>query len=281
MLNSSAYFSHPKCHATIETPLESVIFTEYLRGTPPRMNNIAYDLAEGIAEIESRTHAHLTSLTARATFKYWCMDFFRQWFFIRPRFNFQRRLKQLNRMMDYYYSPSLSNQNTSLLLSVTRQLEHNSIGSQKCFSHMDYLKKNIISSQSRLQLIDWSEFKIGRIGFDGGMYLSSIFRRHTLNSFVQVKTRFLKTYISASDKKIDMEAAINNMSYIFLLYSLWNIVRPETVFPPKTSRQASELKEKLDYLITMSRTIEASLTGVVTQSRIDTFFPDQHRTSPF
>ncbi|WHH53179.1 hypothetical protein QFA96_07550 [Pseudomonas sp. Ap32] len=59
MLAGSTNFRYPACLGVIETPWESLIFTEFVRGKPPHMHVIAKQLAHGIAELESLSHEYL------------------------------------------------------------------------------------------------------------------------------------------------------------------------------------------------------------------------------
>jgi hypothetical protein len=54
-------------------------------------------------------------------------------------------------------------------------------------------------------MIDWSEFKVGRIGFDGGSYLSAVFRRSDMVRFATVRNEFITTYLEALDPRFDRQ----------------------------------------------------------------------------
>ncbi|EJM78144.1 hypothetical protein PMI31_00537 [Pseudomonas sp. GM55] len=80
---------------------------------------------------------------------------------------------------------------------------------------MDYLAKNFFVSPEGLQMIDWSEVKIGRVGFDGGAYLSAIFRQGDLTRFAKVRAEFLSAYAEALDERFDQQSALRNVDYFF------------------------------------------------------------------
>lgn len=251
VLTSSAHFKHPPCYGLIETPWESIVFTHYVRGKAPRMHAIAPDVAMGIAEIESLSFDYLQSAGRASTCKFWQMDFFRPWFLLRPRFNFGwffsnlRNLAAEDKRFAGLEGPL--REFSSKLKVLSRQAK----ASPKCFCHMDYLRKNLFVSSQGLQLIDWSEVKVGRIGFDGGAYLSALFRRNDMMRFLQVQTEFLQAYEHALDPRFDVESAMRNVRYIFLLNSLWHCMRPETIAEFRQNQRMPLLREKLEYLISI------------------------------
>lgn len=59
VLANSVHFKHPACLGVIETPWESLIFTDFVRGRAPRMAAIAVNVARGIAEIETLSSLHV------------------------------------------------------------------------------------------------------------------------------------------------------------------------------------------------------------------------------
>jgi thiamine kinase-like enzyme len=130
----------------------------------------------------------------RDAFKYWQMDFFRPWYLLRSRFNFQRCFRHLRalELEDESFAgfEAALREFVPQLRAMARTARH----TPRCFCHMDYLRKNIFVSQARLQLIDWSEVKVGRVGFDGGAFLSALFRRNEMNQYIKGRDDFLKTY---------------------------------------------------------------------------------------
>lgn len=76
VLAGSVHFKHPSCLGVIETPWESLIFTSYVKGRPPRLSAIAKTMAQGIAEIETLSGRHLGLAAWWQAPKFWTMDFF-------------------------------------------------------------------------------------------------------------------------------------------------------------------------------------------------------------
>ncbi|NNG60263.1 phosphotransferase, partial [Pseudomonas fragi] len=173
MLNASTRFQYPACLGVIETPWESLIFTEFVRGKPPRMPNIAPQLALGIAEQEALSHDYLSRQSAHKAPLFWSMDFYRPWFLLRPRFNFARCLPELERLGQSDERFSGLAEKFKAFTPLLARLSKAARRSPKCISHMDYLRKNLFVDKGQLLLIDWSEVKVGRVGFDGGAYLSA------------------------------------------------------------------------------------------------------------
>lgn len=251
VLQDSTYFQHPQCYGLIETPWESLIFTQYVKGRAPRMLAVAGDVARGIAEIESRSHEYLQSSSRREALKYWQMDFFRPWYLLRPRFNFSRNLVHLR---------NLAREDTRFVGLDTALKEFgpqvSAMGrsarqTPRCFSHMDYLRKNLFVSRQGLQLIDWSEVKLGRVGFDGGAYLSALFRRNGMEQYIAARDDFLRAYEEALDPRFDKTSTMNNVRYVFLLFSLWHCMRPETIQEFRDAGKSELLREKMEYLLNL------------------------------
>lgn len=249
MLRGSEQFHYPACLGVIETPTQSLIFTEFVRGKPPRMQAIAKQLALGIAELEERSHRYLRNQPWHKAPLFWSMDFFRPWFLLRPRFNFARCLPELQRLAD-------SDERFSGLVDAFKgfepllaQLAAAARKSPRCISHMDYLRKNLFVDQDRLQLIDWSEVKIGRVGFDGGAYLGSLFRRKDMPVFLAARTQFLEAYRTALPAHFDGDEALRNLNYMFLLTALFHCLRPETIGEYQEKQRMPLLRQKYDYLL--------------------------------
>ncbi|MCS4062646.1 phosphotransferase family protein [Pseudomonas putida] len=251
ILSGSTHFHHPTCLGVIETPWESLIFTEFVRGKPPRMHAIARQLAEGIAEQEQLSHSYLTAQPLQQSPLLWCMDFYRPWFLLRPRFNFARYLSDLEALGRE--DPRFAGVATRLkaFVPLLRQMAKQARRSPRCISHMDYLRKNLFLTKNQLHLIDWSEVKVGRVGFDGGAYLGSLFRRKDMKVFTTAKAEFIEAYLAALPEEFDADEAIRNLHYIFLLTALYHCLRPETLDEYKERERMPLLLQKYDYLLTL------------------------------
>ena len=241
MLNASTRFQYPACLGVIETPWESLIFTEFVRGKPPRMPNIAPQLALGIAEQEALSHDYLSRQSAHKAPLLWSMDFYRPWFLLRPRFNFARCLPELERLgqSDERFSGLADKFKpfTPLLARLSKAARR----SPKCISHMDYLRKNLFVDKGQLLLIDWSEVKVGRVGFDGGAYLSAL--------FLKAQQQFIDTYRQALPAHFNPDDALRNLHYIFLLNALFHCLRSETISEYQDRKRMPLLRQKYDYLL--------------------------------
>ncbi|HKS14096.1 MAG TPA: phosphotransferase [Pseudomonas sp.] len=249
MLEGSQHFRHPACLGVIETPWESLIFTEFVRGKVPRMQVIARPLALGIAELESLSHHYIEAQPLSKAPLLWSMDFYRPWFLLRPRFNFARclpALHQLGQTDDRFRGLTDAFKGFEPLLARDAAAARHS---PRCISHMDYLRKNLIVNRPRLQLIDWSEVKVGRVGFDGGAYLGNMFRRKEMSVFLSAQWRFFETYSAALAPNFDTEDAMRNVRYMFLLNALFHCLRPETITEYQEKERMPLLREKYDYLL--------------------------------
>lgn len=251
VLGESIHFKHPTCLGVIETPWESLIFTSYVNGRPPRLSSIAKIMAPGIAEIETLSSRHLELASWWQAPKFWTMDFFRPWYLLRPRFNFQRYLHSLDELArddDRFVDLP---RRLRALWPILRREANRAKNSQLCFCHMDYLRKNFFQSPQGLQMIDWSEFKIGRVGFDGGSYVSAVFRRSDMERFIAVRAEFLATYVEVLDHRFDRQQALRNLDYLFLQNSLWYLLRPTTIADYKQRGKLDLLHEKYEYLLAL------------------------------
>lgn len=249
MLRGSEHFQYPACLGVIETPLESLIFTDFVRGKPPRMHLIAKPLALGIAELESLSHRFLKSRPLHQAPLYWSMDFYRPWFLLRPRFNFARCLPVLEQLgKDDERFAGLAERFKAFRPLLAR-LGRAARGTPRCISHMDYLRKNLFINAGKLQLIDWSEVKVGRIGFDGGAYLGSLFRRKDMAPFLSARQEFLDTYRAALPTGFDVDEALRNLHYMFLLNALFHCLRAETIAEYQEKQRMPLLRQKYDYLL--------------------------------
>ena len=249
LLAGSTEFRYPTCLGVIETPWESLIFSEFVRGKPPRMHAIARQLALGIAELESLSHTWLKVQPAGKAPLLWCMDFFRPWYLLRPRFNFARCLPALAELgrEDSRFAGLAAR--FEAFVPRMRQLASAARRSPRCISHMDYLRKNLFVEKGQLHLIDWSEVKVGRIGFDGGAYLGSLFRRKDMAVFLAAQQEFVEAYRAALAPGLDEQQAQGNLRYVFLLTALFHCLRPETVEEYRERERMGLLREKYDYLL--------------------------------
>lgn len=249
LLAGSTQFRYPACLGVIETPWESLIFTEFVRGKPPRIHAIARQLALGIAELESLSHAWLKAQPLGKAPLLWSMDFFRPWFLLRPRFNFARCLPALAQLgrEDARFAGLATR--FEPFVPLIRQLASAARKSPRCISHMDYLRKNLFVDKGQLHLIDWSEVKVGRIGFDGGAYLGSLFRRKDMAVFLAAQQEFVEAYRGALAPGLDVQQALGNLRYVFLLTALFHCLRPETVKEYRERERMGLLREKYDYLL--------------------------------
>jgi len=251
ILLGSSQFRYPLCLGVIETPWESLIFTEFVHGKPPRMHAIARQLALGIAELESLSQSWIQKQPLTKSPLLWSMDFFRPWFLLRPRFNFARCLPGLEQLGDE--DPQFSGLASRFreLAPVIRRLAAKARHSPRCICHMDYLRKNLFVDKEQLHLIDWSEVKVGRIGFDGGAYLGSLFRRKDMKMFLAAQAEFIDAYRGAISERFDVDQALGNLRYVFLLTALFHCLRPETVQEYRERGRMTMLKEKYEYLLEM------------------------------
>jgi len=249
MLAGSTQFRYPSCLGVIETPWESLIFTEFVRGKPPRMQAIARQLALGIAELEALSNTWLQAQPLGKAPLLWSMDFFRPWFLLRPRFNFDRCLPGLAQLgrEDAQFAGLAERFET--FVPLMRKLAGEARRSPRCFSHMDYLRKNLFVNKGQLHLIDWSEVKVGRVGFDGGAYLGSLFRRKDMGVFLAAQSEFVETYREALAERFDEGQALGNLRYVFLLTALFHCLRPETVEEYRERERMGMLREKYEYLL--------------------------------
>jgi hypothetical protein len=249
MLAGSTQFHYPACLGVIETPWESLIFSEFVRGKPPRMQAIARQLALGIAELEQLSHAHLQAQPPGKAPLLWSMDFFRPWFLLRPRFNFARCLPGLAQLGREDARFAGLAQRFEAFTPIIRHLAREARRSPRCISHMDYLRKNLFVDKGQLHLIDWSEVKVGRVGFDGGAYLGSLFRRKDMAVFLTAQNDFTNAYREALSPQFASEQALRNVRYVFLLTALFHCLRPETLDEYRERERMPLLREKYDYLL--------------------------------
>ena len=249
IFRGSTHFRHPACFGVIETPWESLIFTEFVRGKPPCMHAIARQLALGIAELESQSNNYLTHQPLSQKPLLWSMDFFRPWFMLRPRFNFDRFLPALEQLGQEDERFAGLCRNFKALIPRLKKLGSQARRGTRCICHMDYLRKNLFLITGQLHVIDWSEGKVGRIGFDAGAYLGSLFRRTEIMTFLNARAEFIAQYRESLATRFDATEALTNMRYIFLMTALYHCLRPETITEHRTKGTLHLLREKYDYLL--------------------------------
>jgi hypothetical protein len=247
----SVHFQHPPCHALIETPGESLIFTQFVKGKTPHLHAIAGHVARGIAEIESVSGQHLRNSPKTQALKYWRMDFFRPWYLLRPRFNFSRLLPNLSALAAQESRFAGLEAQLRPFIAQLKKMARVARRSTRCLCHLDYLRKNLFVSEQGLHLIDWSEVKVGRIGFDGGAYLSAVFRGNSVERYKHVSEEFFSVYAQALGVGADKSIAIANARYVFLLNSLWYCMREQTIAEYRQTGKLNLLREKFEYLLTL------------------------------
>lgn len=251
MLNASQGFQHPQCLGVIDTPWESLIFTTFVPGKPPRMQTIARYLGLCVAEQERLSNSYLAAQSIYQKPLLWTMDFFRPWFLVRPRFNFTRYLPVLKTLeiKDKRFS-GLADE-FQAFVPYLRRLAHDVQPSPRCISHMDYLRKNLFVENGHLHLIDWSEVKIGRVGFDAGSYLGNLFRRNDIAEFLSAQAEFTQGYLAGLPEQFSAQEALRNMHYVFLLTALYHCLRPEIIAEYRTRVGMTDLLGKYRYLLSL------------------------------
>lgn len=250
ILARSSKFRHPRCYGVIETPFESIIFTRFVNGRPPRMADVCGAIARGISELECITHAHLNNTGNRRRIAHWCMSFFQPWYLLRPKYNHSTLFKHLDLLgQTRNYRMPTRGEFKRKLSPLIAQLKSNALSSPRCFSHLDYLRKNLIQSKNSLFLIDWSEVRIGRIGFDSGAYLSNLFRNSDIQTFETLASKYLTTYYRELPSEHRNATTANNILYIFLLHSTWYCMRKDVIKNAANDIDPAPLGEKLDYLL--------------------------------
>ncbi|MGE6528775.1 phosphotransferase [Pseudomonas sp. NPDC077382] len=249
VLDGSRQFHHPRLYGIIETPRETLIYTGYVEGKRPDMAASASRIGCGIAELENRSTPYLRAASPVARIGHWQMDFFRPWYLLRPRYNFQRLLPQLAEQARTHAPLAGMAERLGALRPVLNREARRVRISPQCFSHLDYVKKNLFLTDKGLHLIDWSEVKIGRVGFDGGVYLSRLFRRMDVPRFVKVRAEFTEAYLAALDPAYDRLTVLCNLEFSFVLQALWLCLRPETLEAYLSKGRLNALLEKYEYLL--------------------------------
>jgi len=260
-------FRHPRCYGIIETPFESIIFTRFINGHPPRMAKAHTKIAHGIAEIELIGNSYLSSNKNRSITRKISLDFFNPWYFYRPKYNYKKLLRRLYKITPTDMYINLDSTGIIKQLSQTLSLlKKSAVRSPRCFSHLDYLRKNLIETKHELFLIDWSEVKIGRIGFDAGAYLSNLYRNLPIPEFLRIKRNFLDSYYEAIHTYHDKESIPDNILYIFLHHSLWYFLRDSTLSFFFETGQPQDFTQKISFLTQLS---SVDFSPTKTQKSID------------
>lgn len=249
VLDGSRQFQHPQLYGIIETPRETLIYTGYVEGRRPDMAAIAGRIGAGIAELENRSNPYLRAALPAARIGHWQMDYFRPWYLLRPRYNYQRLLPQLVGLVPTHAPLAGMAERLGALRPVLNREARRVRFSPRCFSHLDYVKKNLFLADKGLHLIDWSEVKIGRVGFDGGVYLSRLFRRMDVPRFVRVREEFTEAYLTELDATFDRTTVLRNLEFSFVLQALWLCLRPETLEAYLSKGRLNALLEKYEYLL--------------------------------
>jgi len=141
------------------------------------------------------------------------------------------------------------------LIPVTKVLAEQAQRSPRCISHMDYLRKNLFVLNRHLHLIDWSEVKIGRVGFDGGAYLGSLFRRKEMGVFITARSQFTESYLAALSEGFSSDEALRNLHYTFIITALHHCLRPENIDEHRQKGSLSQLLDKYNYLLEQLRSL--------------------------
>jgi hypothetical protein len=248
-LSGCTKFRFPEHYGIMETPFETLLYTSLISGRPPRMHLIGGALGRNIAELELSSHKYIESRKISDTPLLWSMDFHRPWFLLRPRFNFERCLPHLDQLAKREPRFRQLSRSFAALRKPLDKLAQASRDTPRCLSHMDYLRKNLFQIKRILQLIDWSEVKIGRVGFDGGAYLGALFRRSDMPRFYKAREMFMMSYTQSLSSSFKLEEALSNLDYIFLLTALYHCLRPETLQEYQDAERLELLREKHEYLL--------------------------------
>lgn len=268
MLAACRRMAYPALLDVVETPLSSKIYSEYIEGTQPVRASVLRDAAEGIAELEAVSARYIASRppSLKAPLDFWLMDFFRWPYMRHTRLNFQRFLGNLDPLpISDTTRDSLVRRLRALRPWLTSQAGR-ARRTRRCISHLDYAAKNMLVDGERLYLLDWSEVKVGRIGFDGGDYLGKLFAHASLERFKALRASFEKDYFAALDKtSIDASSrrdrssaprhdspiaqARQNGRYLFTTLALWRCLQRQSIEGHLEANTTDELVAKLDYLL--------------------------------
>lgn len=117
-------------------------------------------------------------------------------------------------------------------------------------SHLDPYDANVIRTDGRLQLIDWGEAYLGRVGFEAGSYLMRLLRIRDETKMLDQARVILDRYrnedwLTPEDIQ-SMPEAINR---VFVPRSLWYWLWPKTVERFQREDRLSDLRARLEFLI--------------------------------
>ncbi len=210
------------------------------------MVNVA---AAGIAELEAVSSRYIEHASATSALDFWIMDFFRWPYMRHTRMNYQCFLGNLDRLPLPSEQVRHYRQRLGKFKSWLKTRAAEARNSVRCICHLDYAAKNMLMAKNGLYLIDWSEVKIGRIGFDGGDYLSKLFIHTDLESFHALRKLFEQEYALAVDDDDLLPIAHRNRQYLFAILALWRCLQRQVIDVFIDKEQSSTLLDKLDYLL--------------------------------
>ncbi|WP_110687157.1 phosphotransferase [Salinicola aestuarinus] len=264
MLASCRKISYPTLLKVVETPRHSAVYSEFIDGVRPVRGKLLQDAAAGIAELEAVSSRYIASPPPGSGLDFWLMDFFRWPYLRHTRLNFQRFIGNLE-LADI--SPAtrqrLSSQLRILAPALQRRLRR-ATRSRRCISHLDYAAKNmLVDDDQRLYLLDWSEVKVGRLGFDGGDFLAKLFSHTPLTRFDDLRQRFEEEYArvltETHGSRGDLAVSAENRQTLFVMLSLWRCLQRRTIIAQTDSRSTEAWVAKLDYLLSASHSRPAML----------------------
>ncbi|WP_110665611.1 phosphotransferase [Salinicola halophilus] len=253
MLTTCRRIAYPALLGVTETPRRSSIYSEYIAGKRPVREKLLHDAAGGIAELEAVSARYIAAGTASARLDFWLMDFFRWPYLRHTRLNFQRFLVNLE-------IPEIASETRERLLPPLKALGPRlkarlraAKETPRCVCHLDYAAKNMLVDGDRLYLLDWSEVKIGRIGFDGADLLAKLFVHTPLSRFDDVRRRFEQDYDQALAEDYGahhlVATAAFNRQTLFTLLSLWRCLQQQTIRTHVEAGTLDVLVARLDYLL--------------------------------
>lgn len=249
MLDACRKVAYPHLLGIVETPLSTLIYSQYIEGSQPVRSKLVGVAAEGIAELEEVSAARLQQATCVQAIDYWIMDFFRWPYLRHTRMNFHRFIANLEPLLD---SPAQARDYARRLHGIRpwlHALANEACRSPRCICHLDYSAKNMLLSADGLYLVDWSEVKVGRIGFDGGDYLSKLFMHTNAERFAVLRQRFERDHAMALANKAWLPIAHRNMRYLFIQLALWRCLQEHVIQTFIDDGKADQLLAKLDYLL--------------------------------
>lgn len=244
-LDGSERLFHPHCYPSRRGLYETFLYTDFVAGRGARLTHSAVALVQGIGEIERRSRAYLAKGSPGVGALVGAVDFFRPWYGLRPR----RRLGDVAARLEG--DSGLGVRGIGRLVSALRRTTEDRRDSPACFCHLDYTHKNVIALPKGLALIDWSEFQIGRIGFDVGAFLGTRFTRLTLPAFCALQSAVAEADISNAADETELHVRAANRDWIFLVYALYGCSRSAVLDAPRSAESVAVLRGKLDFLLKM------------------------------